>query len=93
MAWADASAPERTPSGAQAAWEMPCTAPQTCRGRRDTEEQLEQSAASVFALLESVGLTLDAAVAFKRYREGGSDAELFGLLVGVLARELAEEAG
>jgi hypothetical protein len=56
-----------------------------------TERELEQSVRPVVALLESVGLTPEAAVAFKRHREGGSDAELFGLLVGVLARELAEE--
>jgi hypothetical protein len=58
-----------------------------------TEEDLEQSVEPIAALLSSVGLTLDAVVAFKHHREEGSDGEFFALLVGVLARELAEEGG
>ena len=57
------------------------------------EEDLEQSVEPIAALLASVGLTLEAVVAFKRHREEGSDGEFFALLVGVLARELAEEGG
>jgi hypothetical protein len=56
-----------------------------------TEEDMEQSVEPIVALLTSVGLTLEAVVAFKRHREGGSDEEFIGLIVGVLARELAEE--
>jgi hypothetical protein len=58
-----------------------------------TEEDLEQSVEPIAALLASVGLTLEAVVAFKHHREQGSDGEFFALLVGVLARELAEEGG
>jgi hypothetical protein len=58
-----------------------------------TEEDVEQSVEPVVALLASVGLTLEAVLAFKHYREDGSDADLIGLLVGVLARELAEDGG
>jgi hypothetical protein len=56
-----------------------------------TEEDLEQSVEPVVALLASVGLTLEAVVAFKHQRGKGSDGEFIGLLVGVLARELADE--
>jgi hypothetical protein len=55
-----------------------------------SEEDVEQSVDPVVALLESVGLTVEAALAFKRHRD---DADLIGLLVGVLARELAEDDG
>lgn len=57
------------------------------------EEDVEQCVEPVVALLASVGLTLEAVLAFKHHREDGSDADLIGLLVGVLARELAEEGG
>ena len=56
-----------------------------------TEQELEQSVPSVLALLASVGLTPEAALTFRRHRDGRADGELLGLLVGVLARELAEE--
>lgn len=58
-----------------------------------TEEDLEQSVEPIVALLDSVGLTVEAVVAFKHRREKGSDGEFIGLLVGVLARELAEDGG
>lgn len=54
-----------------------------------TEEDVEQSVEAVVALLASVGLTLEAVAAFRQ--QGGSDDEFIGLLVGVLARELAED--
>jgi hypothetical protein len=56
-----------------------------------TEEDLERAVEPVVALLASVGLTREAVTEFKRHREHGSDAEFFGLLVGVLARELAAD--
>jgi hypothetical protein len=56
-----------------------------------TEEELEQSVEPIVALLASVGLSMEAVVAFKHHREDGSDGEFFALLVGVLARELADE--
>jgi hypothetical protein len=56
-----------------------------------TEEDVEQAVEPVVALLASVGLTVEAVTAFKQHRKRGSDAEFFGLLVGVLARELAAD--
>jgi hypothetical protein len=56
-----------------------------------TEEDVEQSVEPVLALLASVGLTLEAVAAFRQHREGGRDEEFIGLLVGILARELAED--
>jgi hypothetical protein len=55
-----------------------------------TEEDVEQSVDPVVALLASVGLTVEAALAFRRHSD---DGDLIGLLVGVLARELAEDDG
>jgi hypothetical protein len=56
-----------------------------------TEQDLEQAMEPVVALLASVGLTVEAVTAFKQHRTRGIDAEFFGLLVGVLARELAAD--
>jgi hypothetical protein len=56
-----------------------------------TEEDVERAVEPVVALLSSVGLTPEAVTTFKRHRERGTDAEFFGLLVGVLARELAAD--
>jgi hypothetical protein len=58
-----------------------------------TEEDVEQFVEPIVALLASVGLTPEAVVAFKQHRGASSEEEVIGLLVGVLARELADEGG
>ena len=58
-----------------------------------SEPDMKRSMGPVVALLASAGLDPEAVAAFRRRREGGSDAEFVALLVGVVARDLAEDSG